>query len=76
METKRSWQALWRNQTMECECYRWKQESAIHSETYTQEFEQKQQILTMEEDHVRNKNGSEFFWYTTTILGSFTTSKA
>lgn len=40
METKRSWQALWRNQTMDHECYRWKQESAIHSETYyTQEFE-------------------------------------
>jgi hypothetical protein len=39
METKRSQQALWSNQTMECECYRWKQESAIHSETYTQEFE-------------------------------------
>jgi hypothetical protein len=39
METKRSWQALRSNQTVECECYKLKQESAIHSETYTQEFE-------------------------------------
>lgn len=36
---KRSWQALRSNRTMESECYKWKQVSAIHSETYTQEFE-------------------------------------
>jgi hypothetical protein len=33
-------------------------------------------FLSMEEGHVQNKNGSKKIWYTTTILGSFTISKA